>query len=1151
MHYSDFVHLHVHTQYSLLDGAIRLDDLFAKAKMYEMPAIAMTDHGNMFGAVDFYQKAYKAGIKPIIGCELYVAPSSRFDKNEGGHRHLVVLARDTQGYRNLMRLTSAGYLDGFYYKPRVDKELLALHSEGLICTSACLNGEISHLLLNGDREGAQRVAEEFQGIFGKENFYLEIMENGLEEQKRANIELIELGKKLSIPMVATNDCHYLNREDALAHEVLLCIQTGTTMDDERRMRFSSEEFYLKSPQEMKDSFIYCPEAIANTIEISNRCNLSLELGHQFFLPHYETEAGLSQEDHLAKLAREGLDNIMPVILAGAEGEDPEEVSTRYHKRLEMELEIINSMEFPGYFLIVADFVNYSKKRGIPVGPGRGSAAGSLVAYALRITDVDPIRYGLFFERFLNPSRRSMPDIDIDFCMEGRDEIIRYVTEKYGSDQVSQIITFGKMQAKGVVRDVGRALNMPYGEVDAIAKMIPNTLGITLKQAIRDEPRLAEEERKSEKVRNLLSLSQSLEGLNRHASTHAAGVVISDVPLVERVPLYKSSNSDDIVTQYSMNDLQEVGLTKFDFLGLKTLTVIRDAISFIRGVRGYKDFSIENIPLDDKTTYELLAKGQTDGVFQLESAGMKDILVNMKPDCIEDIIALISLYRPGPMSMVPDFIARKQGKQKIVYEDPGLEDILKETYGIILYQEQVMQIAGVIGGYSMADADNLRRAMSKKKVSAMEKERPKFIAGAKKNRIQETTAEKIWEQMETFAGYGFNKSHSTAYTIISFQTAYLKAHYPVEFMTALLTSEKNIRDNIIKYIASCRDMGISVLPPDINESFTDFSVIGDNIRFGLSAVKNVGEGAVESIIDSRASDGRFASFHDFCDRVDLHRVNKKVLESLIKCGAFDSLEKNRCRLMEGYEDVVTAAQRRNKDRMNGQTSLFDQPEVIDTVRHELPDVPEWDHDILLSYEKEMLGFYITGHPLLKYADLLNAVVDTNSVTLSKKQDGSMVSVAGVVSNIREVTTKKKDTMAYLTIEDLNGFITVIVFADLYCDNFPLIHSEVPLYVKGRLDVGDEGGKIVATEITNIEDAMKTPFSSVHFIVDTEKFNGDTLQSLKKVLNEKKGKYPGYIHLLISNGAETILSLGEGLKIDISEEVRTEADGILGPGATRFI
>ncbi|MEA2014217.1 MAG: DNA polymerase III subunit alpha, partial [Thermodesulfobacteriota bacterium] len=1029
----------------------------------------------------------------------------------------------------------------------------ALHSVGLICMSACLNGEIPHLLLNGNTDAAEKAAIEYREIFGENNFYLEIMENGLIEQKQVNKQLVKMGAKLSIPMVATNDCHYLNPEDAEAHEVLLCIQTGTTMEDEKRMRFKTNEFYLKSPDEMKQCFDYCPEAIANTLEIAGKCNLTLDLGHLFFLPNYETEKGLSQEDYLAQLAWEGLERLLPIIV-GERSDSADDTEKIYRKRLESELEIINSMEFPGYFLIVSDFVNYSKKMNIPVGPGRGSAAGSLVAYALGITNVDPIRYNLFFERFLNPSRRSMPDIDIDFCMEGRDEIIRYVTEKYGSEEVSQIITFGKMQAKGVVRDVGRALNMPYGEVDTIAKMIPPTVGITLKQAIKDEPRLAAEQKKNEKVKKLLVLSQSLEGLNRHASTHAAGVVISDIPLVERVPLYKSPNNDDIVTQYSMNDLQSVGLTKFDFLGLRTLTVIRDATKFIREGRGDKDFSIESIPLDDKDTFNLLVTGQTDGVFQLESAGMKDILLRMKPDCIEDIIALISLYRPGPMKYVDDFIAQKQGRKKIVYEDPRLESILKETYGVALYQEQVMQIAGAIGGYSMADADNLRRAMTKKKVSAMEKESTKFLAGAKKNKIPEAKAQKLWKQMKTFSGYGFNKSHSAAYTMISFQTAYLKTHYPVEFMTALLTSEKTNRDNIIKYISSCRDMGIEVLPPDINESFTDFSVVGNTIRFGLSAVKNVGNGAVDSIIVARTSEGKFTSFHDFCDRVDMHKINKKVVESLIKCGAFDSLEKNRCRLMEGYDDIALAAQRKNRDRMSGQTSLFDQSGIEDTTLVSLlPDVPGWEYDIRLSYEKEMLGYYITGHPLLKYEKSLNTIVNSNSLTLSGKQDRSTVSVAGVVSNIREVTTKKKDTMAYVTIEDLKGFVTVVVFAELYRNSMFIINSEEPLYIKGRLDIGDEGegAKIVASEITTVEEAMKTPFSSVHFMIDAEESDRKLLEALKVILDRQKGKGSAYIHLQFLNSTETIISLGEGSRIEISENLKKEADELLGPGATRFM
>ncbi len=810
MKHVDFVHLHLHTQYSLLDGTIRLADLFKKARDYKMPAVAITDHGNMYGAVDFYQQAYKAGIKPIIGCELYVAPRSRFDKTSEGPgetaRHLIVLAKNLQGYRNLIKLTSMGFLEGFYYRPRVDKEILAKHSEGLIATSACLHGEIADWILKGDLEKAKAAASQYRDIFGEGNYYLEMMENGIPEQSLVNEKLMEISRELSIPLVATNDCHYLDRTDSEAHEVLLCIQTGKTMDDPGRMQFATDAFYLKSPDEMKQLFAYCPEAIENTVVIAEKCNLKLDFS-QVFLPHFEIGQGRSLDEHLQEMAKAGLEQLMPKIL---QAQDPS-LRQKYEKRLERELDIIKSMGFAGYFLIVSDFINYAKSRNIPVGPGRGSAAGSLAAYAMGITEIDPIRYGLFFERFLNPDRKSMPDIDTDFCMEGRDEVIRYVSEKYGNDRVAQIITFGKMQAKAVIRDVGRALNMAYGEVDRIAKLVPNVLNITLEDAIKQEPRLQEEQKKNDKIRRLLALSRSLEGLNRHSSTHAAGVVISDKPLVERVPLCKSPN-DDIVTQFSMNDLSAAGLTKFDFLGLKTLTVIRDALKFIEEGRGVK-INISDIVLDDRKTFQLLSKGDTDGVFQLESRGMKEILVGMKPDCFEDIIALIALYRPGPLKsgMVQEFISRKQGKTKSTYEVPALEPILKETYGVILYQEQVMQIASALASYTMGEADTFRKAMSKKNSSEMEKEKPKFMVGALKNKIPEAKAKKIFDQMETFAGYGFNKSHSAAYAMISYQTGYLKTHYPVEFMAALLTSEKGNRDKVIKHISVCKEMGINVLP----------------------------------------------------------------------------------------------------------------------------------------------------------------------------------------------------------------------------------------------------------------------------------------------------------------------------------------------------
>ena len=920
-----FIHLHVHTQYSLLDGAIRIKDLLAQAKRYEMPAIAVTDHGNMYGAIDFYQQAQKAGIKPIIGCELYVAPQSRHDKSSGysgdNANHLVVLAQDAIGYQNLVKLTSIGYLEGFYYRPRIDKEVLLKHRAGLIGMSACLHGEIAAKLLKGNVESAEEAARQYRDIFGPDNFYIEIMQNGLAEQDLVNGRLVALAKKLGLHLVATNDCHYLSREDAEAHEILLCIQTGKTIHDGDRMKFSTDQLYLRSPEEMANLFQDIPEAIENTTIIAERCNVSLDLG-KFILPNFELdEADKTLDDHLTEKAEQGLACLFPFILKNALADEKESICTRYQERLHHELNIIKNMGFAGYFLIVADFVNYAKKRNIPVGPGRGSAAGSLVAYSLGITNIDPIAYDLFFERFLNPDRISMPDIDIDFCPEGRDEIIHYVKEKYGPDKVAQIITFGKMQARAVIRDVGRVIGMPYGEVDRIAKLVPEGVNVTLEGALEAEPRLNEEIAKSPDVGRLIKLARSLEGLNRHASTHAAGVVVSDVPLVERVPLYKNpKDENDVVTQFSMNDLQSVGLTKFDFLGLKTLTVINDVLQALKEDKQI-DLDMNDLPLTDNLTYQLLSRGDTDGIFQLESTGMKNILLDMRPDCIGDVIALIALYRPGPMAMVPEFIKRKQGNTKITYEIVQLKDILQETYGVILYQEQVMQIAVMVGGYSMSEADTLRKVMSKKNAVAMEKERPKFLAGAVKNNIPENKAQKIWEKMETFAEYGFNKSHSTAYAMISYQTAYLKSHYPAYFMAALLTSEKDNRDKIIKYINDCREMRIAVLPPDINESRKIFRAYENSIRFGLAAVKNVGEGAIESIIDERTARGLFKTFEDFCCRVDMRKVNKRVIESLIKCGAFDAIEGNRIDLLSIYEDTLSYAQKRNKDLTNGQISFF--------------------------------------------------------------------------------------------------------------------------------------------------------------------------------------------------------------------------------------
>ena len=1153
MKHADFVHLHVHTQYSLLDGTIRIDDLLKKAKDYQMPAVAMTDHGNMFGAIDFYQHAYRYGIKPIIGSEIYVAPRSRFEKSAQGigetSRHLVVLVKNMQGYKNLLKLSTAGYLEGYYYRPRVDKELLRLHHEGLIGMSACLHGEIADHILKENTEGALKAAEEYRDIFGAGNFYLEIMENSLPEQKIANEGLMEISRKLSIPLVATNDCHYLNQADAEAHEILLCIQTGKTIEDPNRMKFQSDQFFFRSPEEMKALFSYCPQAIENTIAIAEKCNLTMEFG-QFYLPHFKLDNDQSLDEYLVKIAKEGLDRLAPVINPAGESE----VTRKYEKRLTEELAMIKSMGFAGYFLIVADFVNYAKEQKIPVGPGRGSAAGSLVAYATGITNIDPIRYGLFFERFLNPDRKSMPDIDIDFCQERRDEIIRYVTEKYSSDNVAQIITFGKMLAKAVIRDVGRAMNIPYGEVDAIAKMIPNVLNITLDDAIKMEPRLQEEAKKNERIQKLLTYSRALEGLNRHSSTHAAGVVISDVPLVNRVPLYKGAK-DDVVTQFSMNDIQAVGLTKFDFLGLKTLTVIKNTLHMVKEGRGV-DIDIDKLPLTDQATYELLQRGNTDGIFQLESSGMREILTSMKPDCIEDIIALIALYRPGPMNMVPDFISRKLGKTQISYELPQLKDILRETYGVILYQEQVMQIASAIGRYTMAEADTLRKVMSKKKVAEMDKEMPKFLVGAKQNHIPEEKATRIWEQMKKFAEYGFNKSHSTAYAMISYQTAYLKAHYPEEFMAALLTSEKDNRDKIIRYINSCKEMGINVLPPDINESLSDFTASAGHIRFGMAAVKNVGVGAVESILEARRKGEKYPSFQDFSQRVDLRRVNKRVIESLIKCGAFDSLGHKRRALFSCYEETMNVAQKLRKSKASSQVSLL---EGLDTSTGggnmygaaAPPDVGEWDHKELLMYEKEALGFYITGHPLSRYRQKLEFVTNANSENISERRDKDEVIIAGVVSNIKELTTKRKDVMAYITLEDLYGSMSIICFADVYQKAKALLKGDEPVLLKGQLDISEENVKIIANDITPLQDAPDiSPYSSVHFQIETQAVSSeDYIVQIKYLSDKYKGSSEGYLHLLNGN-SETIIFLGNDRRFQLIPELLKATRLVLGPNSIKY-
>jgi len=1137
MHHANFVHLHLHTQYSLLDGAIRPEALIAFAKEQLMPAIAVTDHGNIFGAVEFYQKAMSKGIKPIIGCEVYVAPGSRTEKTavKGEYAfHLVLLVKNAKGYQNLCKLLTRAYTEGFYYKPRVDKELLKEYNEGLIALSACLHGEVAYTLGNGQIEAAEKVAAEYKTTFNNRRFYLEIQHNGIEEQEVVNKRLIELGKKLDIPLVATNDCHYLKKEDARVHDVLLCIQTGTTVNAPNRMKFSTDEFYVKTPDEMNEAFKDTPDALANTIEIAERCNFELSLG-KHFLPEFPLPPGETLDSVIDAKAKVGLEHRLSAMKkAGLEVE-----SLQYYDRLEKELKVIKGMGFPGYFLIVTDFIEYARSKDIPVGPGRGSAAGSLVAYSLGITNLDPIKYNLLFERFLNPDRISLPDIDIDFCFEKRDEVIRYVTDKYGADKVTQIITFGQMKAKACIRDVGRALDMPYGDVDRIAKLVPNTLNITIEEALKQEARLREMYEKDPRVKDLIDTAIALEGLPRHASTHAAGVVISNKPLDEYLPLYKQQKEDSITTQFTMKDVEKIGLVKFDFLGLKTLTVIDKAIKFIKQNRGV-DLDLENLPLDDKATYSLVASGDSNGVFQLESSGMKELLRKLKPTTFEDMVAAVALYRPGPLQsgMVDDFINRKHKRTAIVYEVPQLKDILENTYGVMVYQEQVMEIAKVLAGYTPGDADVLRKAMGKKSAEEMTIQRHKFLEGSKKNKIDQKKAEKIYDLMAKFAGYGFNKSHSAAYALISFQTAYLKAHYNVEFMAALLGSDMGNTDQVVKYINECKDTGIAVDPPDVNESSMEFKVSGNRIRFALAAVKNVGGAAIQEMLRVREEEGKFTSLLDFLSRMDSRKVNKKVIESLIKCGAFDFTKEKRAQLMAELDPSMDAAQAVQRDREAGQSSMFDvfgtgggaKPASAPSVN--APRVAEWNDKELLSYEKETLGFYLSSHPLAGYKrelDLYAVHIDS----LIEKNNEDEVTIGGIITALKEINTKKGDRMGFVTIEDLTGSVEAVIFSDLYKKVRDLVSGDHALLFTGKLDKEEEEVKLIAFDIIPIEEAgttdKKLKARNTHIHAPVTGLTGEKLAELKKIIQENPGSSQVILRLIYPDNGSVIISVNEGLKM----------------------
>ncbi len=1155
MSQTPFVHLHLHSQYSLLDGAIKIGELVQRARELEMPALAITDHGNMFGAIEFYQNARAADIKPIFGCEVYVAKGSRLTKSNArgssdASHHLVLLAENLEGYRNLCRLVSAAYREGFYYKPRVDWDLLREHNQGLIALTACLGGEIPTLIEQGMMEDALRRSREMAEIFDNERLYLELQENFIPEQTRVNRGLKEISKELGLPLVATNDCHYLTREQAHAHEVLLCIQTGKTMDDPTRMRFPNDEFYVKTPQEMAELFSDVPEAIANTARIAERCNVEIDL-ETYHFPQYEKPAEKTLDDVLREDSLAGLEERLEEIRKVRELSEEDE--KRYRERLERELDCIISMGFPGYFLIVADFINWAKDHDIPVGPGRGSAAGSLVAFAIRITDIDPMPYNLLFERFLNPERISMPDIDVDFCIYGREEVIEYVRRKYGAANVAQIITFGTMAAKGVLRDVGRAMGIPYGEVDKIAKLVPGVLNITLDEALKQEPKLRELIDKDAKVKELFNVGLALEGLTRHASTHAAGVVVTPNDLTEYLPLYVDPKSGGQVTQFSMGYVEKIGLVKFDFLGLKTLTVINNAVRLVREGQ-QPDFDLKLIGDDDPKTYELLSRGETTGVFQLESSGMKELLVKLKPSCFEDIIAVCALYRPGPLGsgMVDDFILRKHGKKKITYDFPQLEPILQDTYGVIVYQEQVMLIAQVLANYSLGGADLLRRAMGKKKAEEMAKQKEIFLKGAKENNLDPKRAEAVFDLMEKFAAYGFNKSHSAAYALVAYHTAYLKAHYPVEFMAALLTEDMENTDKVVKNIAEVRSMGIEVLPPDINASDRSFTVHDNAIRFGLGAVKGVGSSAIEVILEVRR-DEPFSSLHDFCERVNLQKVNKKVLEALIKCGAFDSLGGRRAQFMEALEDAMDAGQRLQRERAMGQESLFGMEEIVSSSGNghgKLPEVEEWPEKVLLNFEKEALGFFITGHPLARYQDTIRRFATCDAASLHDRADKEEVKVCGIVAGIKELTTKKGDRMAFATLEDLSGLVEMVLFPEVYAASSDLIKGEDPIFVSGTLDVGEETCKLMAGEVISLRDMQERQTRKVHFRLTSPGLDEEQLRGLKNIIKQFPGRCASFLHLVVPNHFETVVGLPDTLNVSPSDEMMEAAEKLFGYNVITF-
>jgi DNA polymerase-3 subunit alpha len=1156
-----FVHLHLHTDYSLLDGACEIKSLVEQAARLGMPAVAVTDHGNMFAAANFYHEAVTRGVKPILGCEMYVARGSHREKSGDVERsnHLVLLCETTEGYQNLKELVSAGFLDGFYYKPRVDYDLLARHSRGLIALSACLRGEVAEAFVQERYDRAREAAYCLRDVFGKGNFFLEVQDQGLEIEKRVNRELVRLSKESGIPLVATNDCHYLTRADARAQDVLLCIQTGKTVADQQRMRFATEEFYFKSAHEMAEIFRDLPDALERTVAIAERCCVRIDPVANPF-PRFQVPEGHTLESYFEEAVRRGFAERLPHLERLAKEGRLRHSLAEYEARLSDEIVMIKRMRYVGYFLIVWDFIRYARAQGIPVGPGRGSAAGSLVSYALRITDVDPLEYGLLFERFLNPERVSMPDIDIDFCMRRRGEVIEYVRQTYGEENVAQIITFGTLGAKAVLKDVARALELPYGEADRLAKLVPNQLNITLDEALEQSTQLRQMVERDPRVKDLVEVARRLEGLARHASTHAAGVVISPEPLRRVVPLYKT-NREEITTQYDMKALERLGLLKMDLLGLTTLTVVHDTVRLIQQNKGAL-IDLEQLPLDDPEVYRLFSRAATTGIFQFESHGMREILRRYEPSRLEDLTALNALYRPGPIQggMIDDFIDRKHGRKRVSYELAELREILEETYGVILYQEQVMQIANRLAGFSLGEADILRRAMGKKNREEMAAQRAKFLAGCRARHVPPKKAERIFDLMAEFAGYGFNKSHACAYALLAYQTAFLKVHYPVEFMAALLTSEIANTEKLVKYIHEARSMGIQVLPPDIHESGLYFTPVGDAIRFGLAAIKNVGEASAQGILDARGTHAHFRTVDHLCEAVDSRLLNRRVLESLIKSGALDRFAPNgnRARLWAAIDQFLEHGQKVWRDRSTGQTSFLGLAQWAGSSQHpaeplypaELPDAEDWTEQERLAHEYSVLGFYISGHPLARYAGRLAGLAATELGALEGCANGEEVRVAGVVVNTRSMRSRKGDRWAIVTLQDMSGMVELLVFPESFARLESLIASGAPLLVKGRVNHEEVGSaralRVVASDARLLDEAAApAPAARLHVRVRLDAIDDSVLLQLDQLFEGKPGPCPVAFELVRPDGSVATLEAERRVRAD--RELLAAVRGLCGEDA----